>query len=206
MPELTDARKAEIALEEIYRAQIQPTKKNSGLVEDADSVGRRLLKFFNSNLGIWLLSSVVLSSMATFLQREHAKSVDRAANKLQIQTTKFNVSDRVEELRFFLKNANTNAECAKALETLFRTNYPNPGPTGGSSVYSLVYAIYPLLANPHDTVVKDALATIRNIEHKYIELKGLEAGANTPENTKETLYAQLDHLQSLQLVPAKLKD
>ena len=206
MPELTDERKAEIALEEIYRAQIQPTKKIGMLAADADSVGRRLLKFFNSNLGIWLLSSVVLSGMATFLQREHAKSVGQAANRLQIERTKFNVSDRVEELRFFLRNANTNAECAKALETLFRTGYPNPGPTGGSSIYSLVYAIYPLLANPHDKVIKDALETIRKMEHMYVELKGLEAGVSTPVNTKETLYAQLDHLQSLQLVPAKLKD
>ena len=206
MPELTETRKAEIALEEIYRAQIQPIKKSSTLVVDADSVGRRILKFFNSNLGIWLLSSVVLSSMATFLQREHAKYLDEAANRLRIESTKFNVSDRVEELRFFLRNANTNAECTKALETLFRTGYPNPGPTGGSSIYSLVYAIYPLLANPHDKVIKDALETIRKMEHKYIELKGLEAGVSPPANTKETLYAQLDHLQSLQLVPAKLKD
>jgi hypothetical protein len=206
MPELTETRKAEIALEEIYRAQIQPIKKSGTLVADADSVGRRILKFFNSNLGIWLLSSVVLSSMATFLQREHAKYIDKAANRLRIESTKFNVSDRVEELRFFLRNADTNAECTKALETLFRTGYPNPGPTGGSSIYSLVYAIYPLLANPHDKVIKDALETIRKMEHKYIELKGLEAGVSPPANTKETLYAQLDHLQSLQLVPAKLKD
>jgi hypothetical protein len=206
MPELTDARKAEIALEEIYRAEIQPIKKIGTLAADADSVGRRFIQFFNSNLGIWLLSSVILSGMATFLQREHAKSVAKAVNRLQIESTKFNVSDRVEELRFFLRNANTNAECAKALETLFRTGYPNPGHTGGSSVYSLVYAIYPLLANPHDEVIKDALETIRKMEHKYMELKGLEAGASPPANTKEGLYAQLDHLQSLQLVPAKLKD
>ena len=206
MPELTDARKAEIALEEIYRAEIQPIKQIGTLAADADSVGRRLIRFFNSNLGIWLLSSVILSGMATFLQREHAKSVAKAVNRLQIESTKFNVSDRVEELRFFLRNANTNAECAQALETLFRTGYPNPGHTGGSSVYSLVYAIYPLLANPHDEVIKDALETIRKMEHKYMELKGLEAGVSPPANTKETLYAQLDHLQSLQLVPAKLKD
>jgi hypothetical protein len=206
MPELTDERKAEIALEEIYRARIQPIKKTDALVADADSVGRRLLKFFNSNLGIWLLSSVVLSSMATFLQREHTESISKAANKLHIQSTKFKVSDRVEELRFFLKNANTNAECAKALETLFRTSYPNPGPTGGSSLYSLVYAIYPLLADPHDKVIKSALETIRLLEHKYVELRGLEANAPPPADTKEKLYTHLDYLQSLQLVPAKLKD
>ena len=205
MPELTDARKAEIALEEIYRAQIQPTKPNE-VVKDANKVGDRLLKFLNSNLGIWLLSSVVLSSMATLLQREHQKSVERTATRLQITATKFNVSDRVEELRFFLRNANTNAEYAQALESLFRTNYPNPGSAGGSSIYSLVFAIYPLLADPHDALISDVLETIRSLEHKYVELKGHEAGASPPEHIKKTIYTKLDHLQSLQLVPPKLKD
>ena len=191
MSELTDERKAEIALEEVYRAQIQPTKL-SKIVADADSVGARLLKFFNSNLGIWLLSSVLLSSMATFLQREHQQAVKQAAHKLQIDTTKFYVSDRVEEIRFFLRNAKTNAECAQALESLFRTSYPNPGHMGTSSVYSLVFAIYPLVAAPHDKLIADALRTIRALEHRYVELKADEANAITPTDIKQSLYAQLD--------------
>ena len=205
MTELTDERKAEIALEEIYRARIQPLKANT-LTKGMDDVGQRIWKFFNSNLGIWLLSSVVFSSLATFLQHRHLDAAQHATYLLQVETTKFSVSDRVEELRFFLRNAKTNAEVAKALETLFKSSYPNPGPTGGSSIYSLVYAIYPLLANPHDLVIRDALETIRSIEHKYVEVIALETNQTSPTATKQFIYAQLDHLQSLQLMPSKLKE
>jgi hypothetical protein len=69
-----------------------------------------------------------------------------------------------------------------------------------------VFALYPLLADPHDALISDILATIRSLEHKYVELKEHEAGASPPAHIKTTIYTKLDHLQSLQLVPAKIKD
>jgi hypothetical protein len=68
---LNEERRAEIRAEEIYRAEVRAQLDNTKKTK-----GKRLVEFLNSPLGIYLLSSILLSGI-TYLYTQHKTSEER---------------------------------------------------------------------------------------------------------------------------------
>lgn len=84
IPSLSDADKARIRAEEIFRHEIDKEIETS---EQADSDGRQIWTILNSSFTLWFLSSVVVASLTAavaLFQKRHGERVRRAETQRRL--------------------------------------------------------------------------------------------------------------------------
>src|SRR5882757_641502 len=60
--------------------------------------GKRLFEFFNSSVGMWLLSSVVLTGGAALLQNIQHQHEIAQNNRQQLATHRFEITHRLDQM------------------------------------------------------------------------------------------------------------
>src|SRR3990167_8893107 len=117
---LTDDELKRIAAEEHYRhsvrkaieAQVPPP---APAVPEKHSFGKKLFDFFNSSVGMWLLSSVVLTGGAAMLQQIQHDHEIALKNREDLTSHRFEIQHRLDSMTFLLKRAKTIGDAKNAL-------------------------------------------------------------------------------------------
>ena len=150
------------------------------------SLGQRLMEFLNSSLGMWLLSSVVLTGGAALIQQVQHNFQIREQNHRQLVNHVFEIDNRLDNMEFLLRRATTVGEAKKALEGLFKSIYPLTPELQNRSLSSLYFTVYSLIPPSRQNRADEALELVRQLaDSEYVlQSRGDEAPLTEPERSQ----------------------
>jgi len=163
-------------------------------------LGKRLFDFFNSSVGMWLLSSVVLTGGAALLQNiQHAHERD-LKNREQLAAHQFEITNRLDEMEYGLRRATTVGQAKAAMDSMFKSKYPLSPELQNRSLGSLYLTMYQLASGNDKTRSAEAMNFIRRLEEAELALQQ-EPDDKAPlsDSHKETLHKLLKSIKALHL-------
>jgi hypothetical protein len=134
-------------------------------------LGGKLMEFLNSSVGMWLLSSVVITGGASALQQiQHQHEIEQK-NKSQSAVYQFEIGNRIQNMKYFLRHAKTVGEAKSALGSLFKSRYPISAELENQSLSTLYFNLNQLIKGTEIEKKVKALAVIRDLEDAEILLQ-----------------------------------
>ena len=173
---LTDEEKKRLAAEEQFRhavrtelaAQIEPPPAPAPPPPPAKH--KRVIEFFNSSLGMWLLSSVLLTGGAAVIQQiQHSHEIAQQHRQARL-THRFEIEHRLDTMSFKLRRARTVGEAKEALDPIFKSSVPLTPELQNRTLGSLYLALQPLLAGGERQKAKQALTLVKRLEEAELGL------------------------------------
>jgi hypothetical protein len=141
--------------------------------------GKRIFDFFNSSVGMWLLSSVVLTGGAALLQNIQHNHEVAQTNRQQLATHRFEITHRLDQMEYGLRRAKTVGEAKAAMDNMFKSKYPLTPELQNRSLASLYLSMYQLLSGSEQQKSEQAMTFIRRLEEAETSLQ-----AETNDNDK----------------------
>jgi len=170
---LDEEKKALIEAEERYRHEIAlKLRSESESIEDEikiveKGIWDKLEPFLNSNLGMWLLSSVLITGGAGLYQIMQHRYEERIHNKTQLIVLQFEIANRIENMRYFWRKATTVGEGEFALKSVFQSKTPINPDVEKINLSVLYFNLYQLIGHQN----REVLETVRALEDMEYELQ-----------------------------------
>jgi hypothetical protein len=153
--------------------------------------GKRVFDFFNSSVGMWLLSSVVLTGGAALLQNvQHSHEVAQT-NRQQLATHKFEITHRLDQMEYGLRRAKTVGEAKSAMDGMFKSKFPLTPELQNRSLASLYLSMYQLLSGTEQQKSEQAMNFIRRLEEAELSLQAETDDNDTLDDTQKQLMHKL---------------
>jgi hypothetical protein len=169
-------------------AQIKQTEKK---------LGGKIMEFLNSSVGMWFLSSVVITGGAAALQQiQHYYEVEQK-NKSQLVTYQFEIGNRIQNMKYFLRHAKTVGEAKSALGSVFKSKFPISAELEHQSLSTLYFNLHQLIKGTEKEKNLKALEVIRDLEDAEILLQSRpdnELLNNTDRDSFTKLIAAIENL------------
>jgi hypothetical protein len=136
-----------------------------------DGFGKKVFEFFNSSVGMWLLSSVVLTGGAAMIQNiQHNHEIEQK-NREQLSAHRFEITHRLDEMEFGLRRAKTVGEAKAAMDGMFKAKFPLSPELQNRSLGSLYLTMNQLLSGSNDQKSEEAMTFIRRLEEAELSLQ-----------------------------------
>ena len=167
MPNSEDIKR--IHAEEILRCEIREEieaskKSESSKSSTGSGLSEKLMDFLNSSVGMWLLSSVVLTTGAAMIQQfQHSYQI-REQNHKQLVTHLFEIQNRLDNMEYILRNAQNVGQAKEGLKGLFKSIFPLTPELENRSLVSLYFAVYSLIPGDRQVKAKEAIEFVRQME------------------------------------------
>lgn len=152
--------------------------------------GKKLMDFLNSSVGMWLLSSVVLTGGAALIQQVQHNYQIREQNHQQLVSHLFEIQNRLDNMEYLLRRAQTVGDAKKALNGLFKSLFPLSPELQNRSLASLYFSVYNLIPGTRQEKAQEAIEFVRQLEDSEY---ALQARPDTQPLT-DTDRAQFDKL------------
>ena len=130
---LSEEKKSLITAEERYRHEIaSKLRSEMGVIgEEALSIERsiwgKVNELLNSNVGMWFLSTVLVTGGAGAYQAMQHHYEVQIHNRAQLTTHQFEIGNRIQNMKYFLRKAQTVGDAQLALKSVFQSKTPvNP--------------------------------------------------------------------------------
>ena len=175
---LSEDQKKLIEAEEIHRHEIRTaleearsgvSKKVNGIVveakEDNAKLSSKLMDFLNSSVGTLLISSVFITGGAGLIQQIQHNHDNQQKNREQLVVYKFEIENRLDNMEFALRRAQTVGEAKDALNRLFKSKFPLTPELQNRSLASLYLNIYELVPGTEKQNAEAAINFIRELEN-----------------------------------------
>ncbi len=178
---LTEDEMKRIAAEERYRHSIRKSLEEESAKPAAEppppppppGFGSKLYEFLNSSVGMWLLSSVVLTGGAAFLQQVQHQHEISLKNQADLTSHRFEIEHRLDGMAFLLRRATTVGEAKAALGGVFKSAIPVTPELQNRSLASLYLSVYPLLAGTEKEKTNRAYNLVKQLEDIELVLQPL---------------------------------
>ena len=181
---LGDEKRKVIEAEERFRhelrlqleAEAAKFRAEAGLVgaqlkQAEKKLGGKVMKFLNSSVGMWFLSSVVITGGAAALQQiQHHYEIEQK-NKSQLATYQFEIGNRIQNMKYFLRHAKTVGEAKTALGSVFKSKFPISAELEHQSLSTLYFNLHQLIKGTEKEKNVKALEVIRDLEDAEILLQ-----------------------------------
>lgn len=203
---LTEDEMKRIAAEERYRHSIRKSLEEESAGPAAEppppppppGFGAKLYEFLNSSVGMWLLSSVVLTGGAAFLQQVQHQHEISLKNQADLTSHRFEIEHRLDGMGFLLRRAKTVGDAKAALSGIYKSEIPLTPELQNRSLASLYLTVYPMLAGTEKERTDKAYKLVKELEE--VELLLQPQPDNTPLND-----AQRNHINKLMTAIQQLK-
>jgi len=126
--------------------------------------GKRIMEFLNSSVGMWLLSSVVLTGGAAVIQQVQHQYQISEQNHQQLVTHLFEIQNRLDNMEYLLRRAQTVGEAKDALHGLFKSIFPLSTELQNRSLASLYFTVYNLIPGNRQAKAQEAIEFVRELE------------------------------------------
>lgn len=166
--------------------------------------GKKVFEFFNSSVGMWLLSSVVLTGGAALLQNiQHNHEIEQK-NREQLATHHFEITHRLDEMEFGLRRAKTVGEAKAAMNGMFKAKFPLTPELQNRSLGSLYLTMNQLLSGSAQEKSEEAMTFIRRLEEAELSLQD-ETDDKEPldEQQKERMRKLVKSIKALHLADSQ---
>src|SRR5882757_2170407 len=123
IPVLTHQQRSQIRVEELFRAEVRRTLETQ---PDSPSPIRRLLKFLNTTLGIWLLSTVAVGTLSWSYGQFRDRNAEHDHTAEVVKRLDAEIGNRLADYRRRVEAARDTAELRIAIEQLdaYRSLFP----------------------------------------------------------------------------------
>ena len=200
---LDDTRRCEIEAEEELRHQVRRRLDVEHGVVAAESAaqgfGKKVLEFFNSTLGMWLLSSVVLTGGAALIQNiQHNHEIEQK-NREQLSTHRFEVTHRLDQMEYSLRRAKTVGDAKAAMDGMFKSKFPLSPDLQNKSLGSLYLTMLQLVSGTSDKKSTEVMDFIRRLEEAELALQALPDDKPLDTEQREHLRKLLNSIKNLHL-------
>jgi hypothetical protein len=203
---IDEVRRREIEAEEALRHEVRRrldaehgTAPPAAAAPPKESFGKKLLEFFNSTLGMWLLSSVVLTGGAALIQNiQHQHEVEQKTRE-QLSAHKFEVTHRIDQMEYGLRRAKTVGDAKAAMDGLFKSKFPLAPELQNKSLGSLYLTMMQLVSTADDKKSAEVLDFIRRLEEAELALQALPDDKPLGSPQREHLSKLLTSIKNLHL-------
>jgi hypothetical protein len=185
---LDDERRRQIEAEEALRYAVRKRLdgEHGAAAPPAPSpgpgFGKKVMDFLNSSVGMWLLSSVVLTGGAALIQNiQHRHEVEQK-NREQLSAHRFEVTHRLDEMEYGLRRAKTVGDAKAAMDGMFKSKFPLTADLQNRSLGSLYLTMLQLIDDSNGKRSAQVMHFIRQLEEAELSLqaepddKALDAG------------------------------
>ncbi len=124
----------------------------------------KLLEFFNSTLGMWLLSSVLLSGGAALIQQIQHSHENAQKTREQLIMHRFEIENRIDNMQHMLRHAKTAGQARAALDGLFKSHFPLTPELQNRSLGSLYLTIFQLVEGSAEDKATKTMKFIHELE------------------------------------------
>jgi len=167
MPSTEDIKRihAEEMLRREIREEIEASKKEESSKSSNESgLSQKIMDFLNSSVGMWLLSSVVLTTGAAMIQQFQHQYQIREENHKQLVTHLFEIQNRLDNMEYILRHAKTVGDAKEGLKGLFKSIFPLSPELANRSLVSMYFSVYSLIPGDRKVKAKDAITFVREME------------------------------------------
>jgi hypothetical protein len=159
--------------------------------------GQRLYHFLNSSVGMWLLSSVVLTGGAAMLQQVQHDHEIAMKNQQDLTTLRFEIEHRLGNMAFLLRRAKTTGDAKVALDGVFKSPIPLTPELQNRSLSSLFLTAYPLLTKEKQDDVRRAIKLVKQLEEDELLLRTLPDDRPLSDAHREKYGKTISSIQQL---------
>jgi hypothetical protein len=158
------------------------------------------MEFLNSSVGTLLLSSVVITGGAGLIQQiQHNHDINQKKRE-QLVIYKFEIENRLDNMEFALRRAQTVSDAKDALDRLFKSKFPLSPELQNRSLASLYLNIYEIVPGTEKQKAQAAIDFIRELEHAEDLLSSQTNGAKPLNEEDKTQFNKLiQSIRSLKL-------
>jgi len=206
---LTEDEMKRIAAEERYRHSIRKSLEEESAQPAAEppppppGFGSKLYEFLNSSVGMWLLSSVVLTGGAAFLQQVQHQHEISLKNQADLTSHRFEIEHRLDGMSFLLRRAVTVGEAKAALGGVFKSAIPVTPELQNRSLASLYLSVYPLLAGTEKEKTNRAYNLVKQLEDIELVLQPLPDDKPLDEAQRTQIAKLMTAIQQLKFDDGK---
>lgn len=161
------------------------------------------MEFLNSSVGMWLLSSVVLTGGAAFLQQIQHDHETRLKNRQDLTSHRFEIEHRLDNMVFMLRRAKTVGEAKAALGGIFKSPIQLTPELQNRSLSSLYLSVYPLLEGTDQQKTTRAFNLVKRLEEAEILLQPLPDDKPLDSEQRDQLTKLVTTIQHLHFLPDK---
>ncbi|MGD9881000.1 MAG: hypothetical protein AB7U95_12775 [Reyranella sp.] len=205
---LTEDELKRIAAEEHYRQTIRKSLDAEAAAAAAPSpappapppgqgLGTKLFDFLNSSVGMWLLSSVVLTGGAAIIQQIQHDHETQQQNRQILSTHRFEIHHRLDNMTFLLRRAKTVGDAKAALDGIFKSTIPLSPELQNRSLGSLYMGLMPLLAGSDKQKASEAFTLVRQLEEAELVLQSQPDDRPLDQSLRHRLTKLVDTIQSM---------
>ena len=181
---LSEDRKSIIEAEEKFRHELkiklesESASLKSGLnhlEEDVRLIEKKfsakLMEFLNSSVGMWFLSSVVITGGAAGLQQIQHHYETEQKNKAQLIEYQFEIGNRIQNMKYFLRHAKTVGDAKSALASVFKSKFPLSPTLENQSLSALYFNLYQLIDGTDKDKSRRAIEVVLDLEDAEVSLQ-----------------------------------
>jgi hypothetical protein len=176
---LTDEDRARIEAEErlrhAVRRSMQPPAEPAA-PPPRPGFGKRLFAFLNSSVGMWLLSSVLLTGGAAVLQQIQHNHEIAQKNRQDLTALHFEIEHRLGNMAFLLRRAKTTDAAKVALDGVFKSPIPLSQELQNRSLSSLFLSAYSILPQDKRQNTRQAIKLVKRLEDDELLLRATPDG------------------------------
>ena len=202
---LTEDEMKRIAAEERYRHSIRKSleEESAGPAPEPPppaaepGFGSKLYEFLNSSVGMWLLSSVVLTGGAAFLQQVQHQHEISLKNQADLTSHRFEIEHRLDGMSFLLRRAVTVGDAKAALGGVFKSAIPVTPELQNRSLASLYVSVYPLLVGTEKEKTNRAYNLVKELEDIELVLQPLPDNKPLDEAQRTQIAKLMTAIQQL---------
>lgn len=202
---LTEDEMKRIAAEERYRHSIRKSLEEESARPAPEppppaaepGFGSKLYEFLNSSVGMWLLSSVVLTGGAAFLQQVQHQHEISLKNQADLTSHRFEIEHRLDGMSFLLRRAVTVGDAKAALGGVFKSAIPVTPELQNRSLASLYVSVYPLLVGTEKEKTNRAYNLVKELEDIELVLQPLPDNKPLDEAQRTQIAKLMTAIQQL---------
>jgi hypothetical protein len=209
---LDDDKKTMIEAEERFRHELRIKLANEanslqtgithlgGEIKNAEKkFVTKLMEFLNSSVGMWFLSSVVITGGAATLQQiQHHYELEQK-NKAQLVSYQFEIGNRIQNMKYFLRHAKTVGDAKSALASVFKSKFPLNPELENQSLSALYFNLYQLIDGADKDKSKRAIEVVLDLEDAEILLQSQKNDQLLDAADKERLNKLVAAIENLHI-------
>lgn len=202
---LSEERKSLIEAEERFRHETaSKIRTELGLIgQEIEAIEKsfwsKINELLNSNVGMWFLSSVLVTGVAGAYQMLQHHYEVQLRNRTQLITHQFEIGNRIQNMKYFLRKAKTVGDAQFALKSVFQSKTPVDPAVEKLSLIVLYFNQYQIKGKENTEV----LEIVRKLEDQEYLLESQKPSAPFPEEQKEKLLGLINNLEKIQLQESK---
>ncbi len=209
---LSNDRKSIIEAEEKFRHELkikleaETASLKSGLnllEEDVKLVEKKfsakLMEFLNSSVGMWFLSSVVITGGAAGLQQIQHHYETEQKNKAQLVEYQFEIGNRIQNMKYFLRHAKTVGDARSALASVFKSKFPLSPTLENQSLSALYFNLHQLIDGADKEKSRRAIEVVLDLEDAEVSLQSQKNDQALSVADKERLSKLVADIEKLHI-------